>query len=90
MLSRTNTEIPLKLVCFQAEADHLSLPWAGRSLPKRPVEPGVVAITSACNSILTNGILGLGFVTKSTVDSAELLDPSGEFRENSTGPAAIL
>ena len=73
-------KIPLKLVCFQAEADQLSLPWAGRSLPKRPVEPGVVAITSACNSILTNGILGLGFVTKSTVDSAELLDPLGEFR----------
>src|SRR6476661_5921445 len=71
---------PLRLVCFQAEADQLSLPWAGQSLPKRPVEPGVIAITSVCNSILTNGILGLGFVTKSTADRAELLDPLGEFR----------
>ena len=71
----------LKLVCFQAKADHLSLPWTGRSLPQRPVEPRVIAITSACNSIAAGGILGLGFITASTADTDPLHDPSGEFQE---------
>ena len=71
----------LKLVCFRAKADHLSLPWTGHSLPQRPVEPGVIAITSACNSIAAGGILGLGFITASTADTDPLHDPSGEFQE---------
>ena len=56
---------------FQAEADHFLLPWVRQCPLERPVEPGVIAITSVCNSILTNGILGLGFVTASTADSAD-------------------
>jgi aminomethyltransferase len=71
----------LKLVSFQAEADHLTLPWIGRSLPQRPVEPGVIAVTSACNSTAAGGILGLGFITTSTADNDPLHDPSGEFHE---------
>jgi len=76
----------LKLVCFQAKADHLSLPWTGHSLPQRPVEPGVIAITSACNSIAAGGILGLGFVTASTADTDPLHDPTGEFQEIRQAP----
>ena len=76
----------LKLVSFQAEADHFLLPWVRQCPVERPVEPGVIAITSACNSILANGILGLGFVTASTADSATLHDPSGEFREIRRAP----
>lgn len=76
----------LKLVSFQAEADHFLLPWVRQCPLERPVEPGVIAITSACNSILANGILGLGFVTASTADSATLHDPSGEFREIRRAP----
>jgi aminomethyltransferase len=76
----------LKLVCFQAKADHLSLPWVGRSLPQRPVEPGVIAVTSACNSIAVDGILGLGFITASTAETDPLHDPSGEFREIRRAP----
>jgi len=45
------------------------------------VEPGVIAITSACNSIAAGGILGLGFITASTADTDPLHDPTGEFQE---------
>ena len=76
----------LKLVSFQAEADHFLLPWVRQCPLERPVESGVIAITSACSSILANGILGLGFVTASTADSATLHDPSGEFREIRRAP----
>ena len=76
----------LKLVSFQAKADHLSLPWIRSSSPQRPAEPGIIAITSACNSIAASGILGLGFITASTSDSAQLHDPSGEFREIRQAP----
>jgi aminomethyltransferase len=76
----------LKLVSFQAKADHLSLPWIGSSSPQRPLEPGIIAITSACNSTAAGGILGLGFVTASTPDDAPLHDPSGEFREIRRAP----
>lgn len=71
----------LELVSFQAEAAHLSLPWAGPASLERPEEPGVIAITSACNSVIANRILGLGFVAMSTADNALLHDPSGKFRE---------
>lgn len=76
-----NGKQALKLVAFQAEADHLTLPWVRTAPLERPKQPGVIAITSACNSIVANGILGLGFIEASTDDNAPLHDPSGEFRE---------
>ena len=76
----------LKLVCFQAKADHLSLPWVGRSLPQRPAQRGLIAVTSACNSIAADGILGLGFITTSTADTDPLHDPSGEFKDIRRAP----
>jgi aminomethyltransferase len=76
----------LKLVSFRAETNCLSLPWIRKSSLDRPMEPGIVAITSACNSVVANGILGLGFVTASTADKATLHDPSGEFREVRRSP----
>ncbi len=73
-------KIPLKLVSFRAEADHLSLPWVAKSGLERPTQPGVIAVTSACRSIAASGVLGLGFVAASTVEEAILRDPSGQFR----------
>jgi aminomethyltransferase len=78
--------VEVKLVCFQAEADLLSLPWIGRSPPQRPVKPGDIAITSACNSILAGGVLGLGFIAATTADGAALQDPSGEFQQIRPAP----
>jgi aminomethyltransferase len=72
-------KISLKLVSFRAETDHMSLPWVAKSGLERPTQPGVIAVTSACRSIAASGVLGLGFVTASTVDDVLLRDPSGEF-----------
>jgi hypothetical protein len=50
------------------------------------MQPGLIAITSACNSIAAGGILGLGFVTTSTADTGPLHDPTGEFQEIRQAP----
>lgn len=74
-------KIPLKLISFRAEADHLAPPWVAKSTLERPTRPGVIAVTSACHSVVAGGVLGLGFVTASTLDSATLEDPSRQFRD---------
>lgn len=73
-------KVPLELISFRAEADPLSLPWVTKSALERPARPGVIAVTSACHSVAAGGVLGLGFVTASTVDGAMLEDPSRQFR----------
>ena len=73
-------KVPLKLISFVAKADYLSLPWAAKSALARPTRTGVIAVTSACRSIAASGVLGLGFVTASTGDNANLEDPSCQFR----------
>jgi aminomethyltransferase len=83
---RTATKTALRLVAFRADADRLLLPWKAYGSPDRPAEPGVIAITSACNSVVAKGVLGLGFVTASTADGATLHDPSGQFRQIRQAP----
>jgi glycine cleavage system aminomethyltransferase T len=78
---RAAPKAALRLVSFRADADRLSLPWKREGSLDRPTEPGIIAITSACNSVVAKGVLGLGFVTASTADEATLHDPSGQFRE---------
>jgi aminomethyltransferase len=73
-------EIPLKLISFVAEADDLSVPWVAKSVLERPLKNGVIAVTSACHSVVANEVLGLGFVTAATADNAMLEDPSRQFR----------
>jgi len=80
-VEQNTSKIPLKLVSFRAEADHLSLPWVAKSGLERPTQPGVIAVTSACRSVAASGVLGLGFVTASTAEEAILRDPSGQFRD---------
>ncbi len=79
-MEQYTSKIPLKLVSFRAETDHLSLPWVAKNELERPTQPGVIAVTSACRSIAASGVLGLGFVAASTVEEAILRDPSGQFR----------
>jgi aminomethyltransferase len=71
----------LRLVCFRANTDHLEVPWTNTRKVERPVESGVVVVTSACNSAVAGGILGLGFVNAATSPDASLQDPSGQFRD---------
>jgi aminomethyltransferase len=79
----------LKLVCFRAETDRFSVPWTSKGTLERPVERGTVAVTSACNSVVAGGILGLGFVTATTATDAILRDPSGQFRDIRQSPLPL-
>lgn len=79
-VGQSRHNIPLKLISFAAETDYLPLPWVAKSGLERPTRAGVIAVTSACKSIAAGGVLGLGFVTASTVDNAMLEDPSRQFR----------
>ncbi|HZP78341.1 MAG TPA: hypothetical protein VFB45_19510 [Pseudolabrys sp.] len=80
-IERSTGENPVRLACFRAQLDQLSLPWVAQGLLARPTEPGLITITSACRSVAANAVLGLGFVTTSTPDAAILRDPSGQFGE---------
>jgi aminomethyltransferase len=75
---------PLKpaimLVSFLADADLQSWPWQPSRGLKRPSAPGEIAVTSACESVMAGGILGLGYVLAGTLPNTVLHDPTGTFR----------
>jgi len=69
------------LMTFRADADRLEWPWRPRRRPLRPVTPGEIVITSACDSVVAGGILGLGYVLRHREPGTMLRDPSGIFRD---------
>lgn len=70
----------IALISFCADAAALPLPWAPIRGLKRPGSPGEIVVTSACESIVAGGILGLGYVDADTEIGASFYDPSGTFR----------
>jgi aminomethyltransferase len=69
----------LKLISFTADTDHLVWPWQ----PSARLEPpscDEIVVTSACDSVVARGILGLGYVRAEHQSGAPLRDPSGTFR----------
>jgi aminomethyltransferase len=70
----------IKLVSFRADADLRSWPWRPARDPQRPVTPGTIVVTSACDSVVAGGILGLGYVPAGTEARAAVDDPTGTFR----------
>ncbi len=70
----------ITLVSFRAEADRLSWPWRPPRALQRPTQPGTIAVTSACESVIAGGILGLGYVLTGTPPKTFLEDPIGTFR----------
>jgi glycine cleavage system T protein (aminomethyltransferase) len=70
----------LRLVSFRAEATGLSWPWQPSPALQRPEAPGIVVVTSACNSIAAGGILGLGYAHITTPVGLQLHDPTKTFR----------
>jgi glycine cleavage system aminomethyltransferase T len=70
----------IKLVSFRADTDQLSWPWQPLDQPQRPVAPGTITVTSACESVVAGGILGLGYVPIEGAAETILLDPTGIFR----------
>jgi glycine cleavage system aminomethyltransferase T len=70
----------LELVSFVADAGRLTWPWQPGAPLSRPSRPEEIAVTSACNSVVAGGILGLGYVFAGRRPGALLHDPSGIFR----------
>ncbi|HEV2624575.1 MAG TPA: hypothetical protein VGV62_05595 [Xanthobacteraceae bacterium] len=78
----------ITLVSFVADADRLAWPWQPRGPCNRPSMPGEIVVTSACESIVAGGILGLGYVLggyeaedgAGAEPGASLRDPTGMFR----------
>jgi aminomethyltransferase len=75
-----STPSKLKLVSFRADADSLSWPWQATYVSPRSVGPGTIMVTSACDSVVAGGILGLGYVDADTEIDAQLHDPAARFR----------
>jgi aminomethyltransferase len=70
----------LRLASFRADAQGLSWPWQAASPPARPPSSSVIAVTSACCSMIAGGILGLGYVIDEERADRPIQDPSGTFR----------
>ena len=73
---------PVRLVCFRAASDMKSCLWRPRSDLTRPDRAGVIAVTSACESVAANGVLGLGYVAKGDASGeGSLRDPAEFFHD---------
>lgn len=69
----------IRLVSFLADADRQSWPWQPSRDLQRPSSLGAIAVTSACESIVAGGILGLGYVLVGTLPNTILHDSTGTF-----------
>jgi glycine cleavage system aminomethyltransferase T len=73
---------PIRLVCFRAASDQNPCVWRPSPDLARPERADVIAVTSACDSVAAEGVLGLGYVTAENVShEVPLRDPAGLFRE---------
>ena len=70
----------IALISFCADAHRLDWPWRPSQPPQRPAAPGEVVVTSACDSIVVGGIVGLGYTLCPSKPGAALHDPTGTFR----------
>jgi glycine cleavage system T protein (aminomethyltransferase) len=70
----------VRLVSFRAEANVVKFPWRPTSMLDRPTEMNSITVTSACNSIVAGGILGLGYVRAGYDGTAPLRDATDSFR----------
>ena len=78
--SRPSPPPHIALISFRADADRLDWPWRPGRPPPRPAKLDEVVVTSACDSTLAGGILGLGYVRSDREPGAPLHDPTGVFR----------
>jgi aminomethyltransferase len=73
---------PIRLVCFRAASNQRPCIWRPSPDVARPERAGVIAVTSACDSVAAEGILGLGYVsTDSRSRAIPLSDPTDLFRD---------
>ena len=71
---------PIRLVSFQAQCDFDPMLWRPAQDAVFPPAPGTLLATSACRSIITGEILGLGYACD-TDGAVRLVDPTGQFRD---------
>lgn len=71
----------ITLVSFRATTDRLPRPWQPSTRLNRPTEPGTLVVTSACESEIAGGVLGLGYVIAGTSPHATVYDATGTFRD---------
>jgi glycine cleavage system aminomethyltransferase T len=71
---------PIRLISFQAQCDYEPVLWQPSKDAAFPPPPGTLLVTSACRSIVSGEILGLGYACNAQ-GVPHLIDPSGHFRE---------
>ena len=74
----TAVQEPLRFICFQAHCDQEPILWQPSTNAQFPPRPGALLVTSACQSVSTGRVIGLGYAAGSAVD---LADPNGHFRD---------
>jgi glycine cleavage system T protein (aminomethyltransferase) len=70
----------VRLLCFEASCDSEPVLWQQQAGASFPPPPGSLFATSACRSIVTNAVLGLGYAVAEP-RAAQLVDPAGRFHE---------
>jgi aminomethyltransferase len=68
----------IRLISFEAHCDFDPVLWQPLQNATFPPAPGTLLVTSACRSIVSGEILGLGYGCD---DAPHLVDPSGTFRD---------
>ena len=71
---------PVRLASFQAQCDCEPILWRPARDAAFPPAPGGLLVTSACRSIITGAVLGLGYACDAH-GAAHLFDPTGQFRD---------
>jgi glycine cleavage system T protein (aminomethyltransferase) len=66
----TAAEEPPRLICFQAHCDQEPILWRPSANAQFPPRPGTLLVTSACRSVSTGRVIGLGYAAGSAVDLA--------------------
>ena len=78
-----------KLISFRADTETRAWPWQPPRGIQRPSAPGEITVTSACESVVAGGILGLGYILAGTSPNATLHDPAGTFRNIRSTPKPL-
>jgi glycine cleavage system aminomethyltransferase T len=68
----------VRLLCFEASCDSEPVLWEPRGDARFPPAPGGLLATSACRSVVTGDVLGLGYASAAP-RCAHLVDPAGQF-----------
>jgi aminomethyltransferase len=73
---------PVRLVCFRASSARTPSLWRPPPGLARPHRRGVIVVTSACESVVADGVLGMGYVVADGISGgAPLHDPPGIFHD---------